>query len=300
MNALYNESLSWVGDGSEGSTLTQEGNTVEIGSKTSGTPFNARLDNEKCASDYFVQVSITRLKGSLSIGAVCKDEFKSGWKCKGLFYNGNLTNGSAALKTSWGPRFATGDSLGMRVSRGDALEVTFYKNGECLGTGFQLAGNTATYYPCLHVSGSALVDVEIPEQLPSTEIKAKTPTGFFGDWRFEKAWNGEQEVNVPEGRKLSLAKAKGGIQITCKIGNNVSGNAKVIEETNTSMTVETGPFMMTRMMPPPEFRPLENLVSSKKITTIELEEDTKLKLSGPELKVECSRWIRSPQALTSY
>ena len=87
MNSLHDETLKWVGDGSDGNTLTQSGNDVEVASKSAGTPFNFRLDSEKSASDYFVNVEIKKLEGNVSLGAVRKDEFKSGWKTKGLFYN---------------------------------------------------------------------------------------------------------------------------------------------------------------------------------------------------------------------
>jgi len=303
MNPLHNETLTWVGDGLEGSTLTQTGNDLVIASKSTGTPFNVRLDTEKAAQDYYLQVSITSLKGHLSIGAVKKDEFKSGWKGKGMFYNGNLTNAGAALKTDWGPRFAVGDSLGIRVAHGDALEVAFYKNGKSLGTGFKLAGNTTTYYPCLHISGFCSVSVEIPEQLPSTALQGATATGFFGTWKMDKAWDGEKSVAIPDGRPLQLILGKdkvGGLTMSCKIGNSLNGQVKVLEETETSMTVETGPFMMTMMMPPPQYRAMENLISMKAITKMDLEENTKLTLSGPEMKVECSRLARTPEALTKY
>jgi hypothetical protein len=90
MNALHNEDLAWIGDGSEGNTLNQNGNEVEIASKSTGTPFNVRLDSENAASTYFIDVEIKKLKGSLSLGAVRIDEFRPGWKTKGLFYNVSL------------------------------------------------------------------------------------------------------------------------------------------------------------------------------------------------------------------
>ena len=78
---------AWIGDGSDGSTLTQTGNEVMIASKSAGTPFNVRLDSEKAASDYYIQVKLNQIKGNFSLGAVSKDEFRPGWKCKGMMYN---------------------------------------------------------------------------------------------------------------------------------------------------------------------------------------------------------------------
>ena len=116
----------------------------------------------------------------------------------------------------------------------------------------------------------------------------------FGDWKLESIVDGEgASVNIPGGRPLKLMLSKppkgDGIRLQFKIANSVGGQAKVVEETDTTMTIESGPFMMTRMMPPPEYRPIENLLGSKKITNIELLEGDKLVLSGEGLKIECSR-----------
>jgi hypothetical protein len=221
-----------------------------------------------------------------------------------LTVQGNLTNGSAALKVNWGPRFSAGDKIGLLVSKGEALEVAFFKNGECLGKGFQLAGNHATYYPCFNVTGSCSLAVHVPENLPSTVMNAPTPTGFVGDWKLEEAWEGETAIPIPGGRPLTLALGKaakgGGIQLAFKIANSINGQAKIVEETETSMTIESGPFMLTRMMPPPEYQPMENLIGSNSITKLDLEDDVKLTLSGTEMKIVCSRLARTPEPLSQY
>ena len=170
-NSLNNSKAAWIGDGSEGSTLTVNGSDLTIGSATRGTPFNVRLDCEEAVAtkDYCFNVKIAELNGNISVGVVQKDEFKPGWKTKGMFCNGNLTNASAALKTSWGPHIKQGDTMGVMVTHGSdkTLKVTFYKDEQCLGTGFALPNNSKTFYPCLHVSGSAKLVVEYPANLPT-------------------------------------------------------------------------------------------------------------------------------------
>jgi hypothetical protein len=302
MNSLRNEALTWVGDGSDGNTLSQTGNDLIIASKSTGTPFNLRVDS-KLASEaaYYWQAKIEKLKGSLSFGAVMKDGFKPGWKVKGMFYNGNLTNGSGALQVGWGPSYEAGDSVGVQVTPGsDALEVSFYKNGECLGTGFRLPKSKATFYPCLHISGSASLRTEAPPELPSTEVSASTATGFYGDWKLDKAWDGESPVDFPDDPiKLGLTKGSGNaLKIHFKVANNVGGTAEIVEETESTLTVKTGPFMSTKMMPPPKYRALEKLLGTKEITSITL--DGTLTVAGPESKTEWSRFLRVPRPLTSY
>jgi SPRY domain len=303
MNSLHNEALSWIGDGSSGNTLTQKANDLIIESKSTGTPFNLRVNSEKASDGYYWQANIQKLKGNVSFGAVTKDEFKPGWKAKGVFYNGNLTNGSGALQVNWGPMFEAGDSVGVQVAPGsDALEVSFYKNGECLGTGFRLPKTTETFYPCLHISGSASLRIEAPPELPSREVSTSTATGFFDDWRLEKAWDGQKSVDFPDAPiKLALAKGNGNaLKISFKIANNVNGTGEIVEETETTLKVKIGPFMMTRMMPPPEYRPLESMLGTKKITTISLDDNCRLTVAGPEIKTEWSRFVRVPRALTAY
>lgn len=302
MNSLHNEALTWIGDGSNRSSLTQKGNVVSIASATSGTPFNARVDSAKAAEEYYLQAKISQLKGNLSMGVISEEGFKPGWKAKGMFYNGNLTNGSAALKTSWGPRFQVGDSLGVRLSPGvDALQVSFFKNGEPLGTGFRLANNKTVFYPCLHVSGSATLEVEVPPALPSIEVPTAQAAGFYGDWKLEKAWDGENELTIPNRPiKFNLSKEGEALQLSFKVANSLNGRAKLLEETETELSIEAGGnFMMTMMMPPPELQPLENFLSSKKMTKLALIAST-LMLSGPEMKTEWSRFVRVPETLNSY
>jgi hypothetical protein len=204
----------------------------------------------------------------------------------------------------WGPRFSAGDSLGVRVSPGgNATEVTFFKNGASLGTGFQLAENKNVFYPCLHVSGQVSLSVEIPQELPSTEVPVKSPCGLFGVWQLKSALDGESPIPIPDSRILTLKLEREGsnsIKMAFKIGNQIRGNAKIVEDHGTSLTIDHGHFLSTRMMPPPDLQPIERLITTKKMTTLSLEDNNTLILSGPELRTEWSHHFRVPEALQSY
>jgi len=305
MNSLHNETPTWIPDDDSNGTLIQNGNTLSISSASRGTPFNVRIDSTRPNEDYYFQATITALQGNLSIGVISKGEFFPGWKAKWMFFNGNLTNGSAALMTNWGPRFKVGDSLGVRVTPGNkSLDVTYFRNGASIGTGFRLANNMAVFYPCLHVSGSASLELAFPPELPSIEIPAVEPSGFFGDWKLEKAWNGETEIDIPRKLiQLVLAEDETSpnyLQMSFKVGNSLNGRAKFVKENESFMTIECGPFMSTRMMPPPELLPLETFLGSKKITNLTLQDNATLVLSGPEMKTEWSRYVRNPQPLSNY
>lgn len=319
-------SLQWIGDGSgDGNILdVNDDNKITIGSASAGTPYSVRLDYEGTSSsnnespfssNYCFRVHIEELNGHIALGIVQKKEFQPGWKTKGMFYNGNLTNGSAALNTGWGPYIQVGDTIGVMVmkSSNNVLRVLFYKNQQCLGTGFELANinSNTIFYPCLHVSGTVKVKVEYPSQLP-TNIEPETtpPTGFTGDWELQEAYDGVNSIDVPTNfgpfllRLTREPKDNNMIELGFKLGNRIGGKATIVSETSNSLTISCNPFMSTRMMPPPEIRSLEVLFG-KTITTLTLEEDdngtaTNLSLSGPEIKSTWKRHIRVPTALTSY
>jgi len=310
MNSLHNETLTWIGDGSNGGTVTQADNSLTISSASSGTPFIVRATSESTTvfqKDYYFQATLSNLeKGHLSIGVVAENEFRPGWKTKGMFYNGNLTNGSAALKTSWGPRFQQGDSLGVRVSHEEGLQITFYKNGASLGTGFHLANNNTTFYPCFSVTGTTSLVIDTPAELPPVTMPTEeAPVGIYGDWKLEKAMDGETPLTVPSSKRLikfvlSKEEKEGDLKLHFMVGNNIGGHAKIVQQTSEDhITIECDPFMSTRMLPPPELRSLEQLFTSKQLTTIQLKGEV-LVLSGPEMSSEWSRLIREPETLQSY
>ena len=109
-NSLYGVAMNWIGDGKGDASFTvQDASVLCVRGGETGTPFNIRLDLQTPRPDYYFQVVIQEMTDSLSVGIVTPSEFQPGWKTKGMFYNGNLTNGSAALAVNWGPRFGIGE-----------------------------------------------------------------------------------------------------------------------------------------------------------------------------------------------
>ena len=117
---------------------------------------------------YFFQVHLKKAAtraSSLSVGVAKRDEFQKGYRVKGMFYNGNLTNGSSTLKVSYGSRMKADDVLvieyqqlpATKNSDGDSLaqiQLRFYQNGICLGIGFRInESSDATFFPCISVLG---------------------------------------------------------------------------------------------------------------------------------------------------
>lgn len=76
-------------------------------------------------------------------------EVLEGYKCKGLFYGGpgNLSDGSAALRTNFGDEVHQGDVIGVLIQRdGARLRMILYHNARCLGPAEDLPDQSNNHY----------------------------------------------------------------------------------------------------------------------------------------------------------
>eukprot|EP00581_Thalassiosira_minuscula_P007216 CAMPEP_0183706606 /NCGR_PEP_ID=MMETSP0737-20130205/3372_1 /TAXON_ID=385413 /ORGANISM="Thalassiosira miniscula, Strain CCMP1093" /LENGTH=329 /DNA_ID=CAMNT_0025934053 /DNA_START=61 /DNA_END=1050 /DNA_ORIENTATION=+ len=317
-------SLKWIGDGSEGGTLntTAEGSTITFASATQGTPFNIRPDNaDNAAAEPYYEVKVTDFpKGSsLGVGLVTANGFQPGWKTKGYFYNGNITNGSAGLIIGFGKFIKEGDTVGVYhqvvdTSRGQC-NIIFYHNGICLGAGFSgVHDSNEKLYPCLHLTGSSTVTFSTP-QSPAT-FEREQPVydhgnPYSGDWAIEQAFagpelgglhlSGENKFKVSFERVDSASPPDDGVQyhLSVKIDNSFRTSLKITGKMEAFDKIELdGRCMATRRMPSPENEELENFIGSalsnpggfqKMIIT----EQEKLIMSGPTAEIICSRFIET-------
>ena len=174
LSALPPSATNWIGDGTEGATLSVDGSSIIFGSAKRGTPYNVRLNssNSAAASDnLYYEITLDEVEsGNLAVGFVTPEKFLPGWKTRGLFYNGNLTNGSAGLRMGFGKFLKAGDTVGSYLVREDdnaTVKVVFYLNGRCLGPGFVVpSSSTDAFYPCLHLDGKAKVTYSAPASFP--------------------------------------------------------------------------------------------------------------------------------------
>lgn len=162
--------------------------------------------------NYFYQVEVlpdnvpSDSSFSLSVGVVRPSEVKKGWGTKGMFYNGNLTNGSAALKIGYGPRLKPGDAVVVEYQYAKAdmkHRVKFHMNGTCLGRAFEIVQDPRVtpelFVPCLHCHGQ--IEVRTQVQLTreglygSLAYKARKPELWEGDWDAVQAWKAPEPIN---------------------------------------------------------------------------------------------------------
>jgi len=317
--------MIWIGDDYEHGKFSTKGSTIKFFTTKRGTPFNIRLDRIADDDDvstfrgncYFT-AKVKELKdGSLGIGIVKNDEFKSGWKCKGMFYNGNLTNGSAALLTGFGDFIKCGDEVGVLVNRDGGIKLIIYLNGRCLGCAFKIIDDGNEYYPCLHIDGDAAVDFTF------TTETSKFPTikhrqgcnyddGYSGDWRIKHVMSGpelhEYPLNEPTKNViLSMNVVKPcHYNLSIKVGNSLRTNMHVVGRDDPFDKVEIRAVMSTMMMPSPEQFELERLLSSSLPTihkTIVSKDDSsneQLILNGPTIELICERYEKQFSCLNVY
>lgn len=305
-NALTSLEGKWIGDGG-GGEITQDGPSLTIKSESRGTPLNVCYDDAPptASGEWCFEVILVKItKGSsVSVGLVNKEEMLPGWKARGMFYNGNLTNGSAALVTSFGPYLKEGDTVGVYVTNNNR-NVTFYYDGRCLGTGFSLS-TEKTYIPCIHVSGEVQISFAIPTNLPATLSKEGVSEGMVDEWKLVEAVNeAGAAVAIPEDRDIVLnlgVSGPDGYDLSLRVGNILRCRASKEDGGGIKM----GMVMSTMMEPPPELKEIEAFLSSSlpNGTSLELQDNKRLILTGDvsfQLKLVFERYVKTFKPLESY
>ena len=302
---------TWIGDGSEGGKLSLSSFgatscTVTCASTTQGTPYNARLDR-KCDSYYEVKVTDLQPGGSLGVGLVTNDGFQPGWKTKGCFFNGNISNGSAGLIIGFGNKIKVGSVVGVRLMRIDGkCEIIFYLDGQCLGTGFSLDNNSDEFYPCIHVDGSTTVSFSNPAAPSVFERELSNHDNpYSGHWSIEQFFVGPELGEISASSKVNIQREGDGYRLVIKSFNSFSTSFIITGKAEAFDLIKfTVACISTKMMPPPEFVELEKVIVKalnddggfKKII---VSDSGRLILSGPTAEVICSRYVQTFEPVTS-
>lgn len=300
-NALTNIDGKWIGNGG-GGEIQQEGPSLTLTSAKQGVPLNVRYDNITTTDDWCFEVVLVRIpkNSSVSVGIVNVDEMGPGWKTRGMFYNGNLTNGNAALIVNFGPYLKEGDTVGVYVTNKNK-EVTFFHDGKCLGMGFSLE-ESKTYCPCIHVSGTVQIFFSIPTTLPLVQNRERDAEGLLGDWKLTEAVSESgSPVQVPEGHDLVMTMHRGSSDKEYDLSMRVGNILRTHLTLENGGAVKVGMIMSTMMEPPRELKEIERFLSSclPKVQFLKHESET-LILSSGELKLVFCRYVKAFQPLKTY
>eukprot|EP00563_Minutocellus_polymorphus_P018804 CAMPEP_0197716108 /NCGR_PEP_ID=MMETSP1434-20131217/1115_1 /TAXON_ID=265543 /ORGANISM="Minutocellus polymorphus, Strain CCMP3303" /LENGTH=325 /DNA_ID=CAMNT_0043300415 /DNA_START=32 /DNA_END=1009 /DNA_ORIENTATION=- len=310
----------WIGDGTDGATLLSDDvSSVTFGTAKRGTPYNVRLNSSTPSppsptDNLYYEIALDEVveSGNLAVGFVTPDKFLPGWKTRGMFYNGNLTNGSAGLRMGFGAFLKAGDTVGSYLIRDadDAtVKIVFYLNGRCLGPGFVIPSCTDVFYPCLHLDGKAKVTYSAPASFPS--VIDREPSTFddpySGDWLLKQVMTGPelQELPLPDEAKIVLGFGDndgGTYRLSIKVANTFNTSVKIVGKMEAFDKIEVGPAMSTRMMPPPILEPMEQFLGEGLETLCKMivSADGNLILTGPAAEMICERYEKSFDPVTSY
>merc|ERR1711971_1186139 len=188
----------------------------------------------------------------------------------GLLYGGpgNLSDGSSLVTGHWGPKFASGDNIGMKVEVVDgATIVSFRHNEKPLGAAFSIEGWTGDKLRPVVSLGNQGQAVSIQPSSGTSFAKEAGPReGLEGDW---------------EGEDLKVSIEAEGNAGKWRVGAIV-GNSLSCEVTQDGMKFTSGPVISTRMMAPPHLQAKETAVSKllEELNCI-AREGTDLRLSSP-------------------
>jgi len=314
MNSLFSIEGEWVGDGSEKSKIIVDGANVTLNSESRGTPFNIMLDAKLCSnSSIYYEADLVSIEGSISFGLVKKEDFKLGWKTKGLFYNGNVSNGSAALIVGFGEYPKEGDKVGVYAQRISAQEimVAFYINNRCLGTAFKLSnlGENDIFFPSINVSGHATIRYSAPEILPTVMTReAQIYTDYSGEWKLMRAFVGPElgEYPLPSGGEIIATfdefSSGNGYALSVHVQNNMSTRIKLIgEKIDGFDKIKISDRIASTMMAPlPPWDKVETIILDKLPDIYKMTMTPDLIMIGPTAEFQFQRYLKSFEPLTSY
>lgn len=269
----------WLDDGSGSVNCFTDAPEFEIVGRAKGdSPTNARCTTSLSSGQYF-EVDVLELQKSCFIGVSSSQGFAQGYKCKGLFFGGpgNLSSGGALVRGGFGEKITKGMVIGVLVQiSAEAVTVTFYQNGRCLGPGFVAERSTpAEVFPVVSASSDGdRFAIRFPETAP--DIRDRQPQGggashpAQGAWALEKLMVGPELGEFPlsdkmEGRMVVLTVEEvgpGKFRFSVKVCNNMRAEAssQADESLAPFESLKVGRPMSTKMMGPPGPMEVENLI----------------------------------------
>jgi len=258
-------------DALEKKKLTVDGSEVRYDGTPDGDAKSNAMWMESSAEGGEGEWEWNILAGSnMWLGVATPEKFGAGYALKGFLYGGpgNLSDGSSLVTGHWGPKFAQGDKVGMKISvTGDQVCISFSLNGSGLGKAFDISGwgggKDLRPVVCLGAQGQA-VSLR-PASGGSFERSEEVGPGIQGDWEGEGV-----TVSVE-----SLGPNKW--MVAGQVGNSMS-----VEVTQGGETFSAGPVRSTMMMPPPELQ-----VKEKEFSEL-LAGLNNIQREGPKLRLSSS------------
>lgn len=256
-------------------------------------PVNALFAVPLESASYF-EVTCKEFSGAPFVGIATEAGLAPGYKCKGLFYGGpgNLSDGSAALRTNFGDEVHQGDVIGVLIQRdGARLRMILYHNARCLGTAFETS-TESTIYPVVQAKDEGdLFSIDFKEA-PTSQTR-QIADGKSGQWKLEQVLYPEL-LEVPlKIRCLLTVREEKEIGLVLKVVNLLRFQGS--EETE-RLTIEG--YSSTMMAGPEDLMELEHrLAAALKSIRQWTVTDNSLLLTGPGVQILCAR--ADPEMVTT-
>jgi len=224
-------------------------------------------------------VEALALGESCFIGVATEEGFGQGWKIKGLFFGGNLSDGGGLVRQRFGEWIKQGMKIGVLVEYdSEAITVTFYQDGRCLGPAFKAKRlSSGEVFPVVKANRDGdRFAISFPEAPPAA--RAREPPGggqahpAEGTWALERLSVGPELGEFPlaarmEGHgpaRLTVEAAEPGTFRLCfRVANSLS--TRVACEQDPALApfekLKPGPVASTRMMGPEGMMQVEAAVA---------------------------------------
>ncbi|RWS01828.1 hypothetical protein B4U79_16676, partial [Dinothrombium tinctorium] len=163
------------------------------------------------------------------VGFTTKRKFAHGYRIRGLFYGGSLSDGSSFLR-KFGPPIRKGDKVNLLLDLSkNSLKLYVFHNDVPLGLAFDLKKpNLEPLYPTVKVDGAAYVCMKKLDTFPSTlERQPKAYEGIEGDFEIIKAVDNGNSISTALWKLFKLyiskkSKAKGVYEMDFQVINTIS------------------------------------------------------------------------------
>lgn len=295
---------------------------VDEEEKKGGSKCNALCEVGFSSGTEYFEVEVVEGSGAF-IGVSTKAGFAEGYKIKGLFFGGpgNLSNGSAGLRTQFGQEVKPGSVIGVTLDLTDekTVGITFWEGDTCLGEAFKDCAREpgAMVFPavCASHSGDRF---KLSLKRNPRKPKLVTPHPAVGCWDLQRLVVDGELVNLDaaltikgkgkgKGYAAEGEESKGNIvmaitsrdmklfKISLRLANTLMTSVVVTTGADGTEELKVGMVAGTMVMAPPPLMDLEQrfckalpLITSWAIT------DSRLDLRGEAVEMDFIHYDAPP------
>jgi len=306
--------LPWIDDGT--GRIQDKGNgCFEVtGEKEKGDKkYNAMCNVAFAVGEHFFEVEVCSGRGAF-IGITTKNGFGDGYKLRAALLGGpgNLSNGSAGLRTGFSKEVVPGAVVGVQLDlrEEEKVAVTFWRDGRCLGRAIEVtrpAGEAVFPVVSAKSVGDAFAirigpvpDKEAAEPVPAHPaegtwvLRALRVGPELGEFVLP-AMLAEEPVTLKVSlESMSAPDEPKNFSLCFKVGNSIQARLQATPSMPgeaphpfEAVHLQLGPATM--MMPPPELAELEDQIAANLPNVRQwIVRDTIL-LQGPTVEMELAR-----------